>query len=230
MAIHFGQSEHVFICGQTGTGKTWRAQKLLRARATASRVIAIDPKAEFWIPGAKLVNDYHKKHRIQIFRPDLSDGAEKELDQYDRIFRKIWQHGEPITIYVDELNSTLPGPNSALRSLDRIYRQGRSKRITVWSSTQVPKQIPSIVFQQSTHMLIFWLNWESDAEKVESFTYRGVADQIATLKEYEILYCCPRRRIRQQLPPNVDTATELLHNPSSEEASPLSRIAAWLRR
>lgn len=230
MPIVFGQSEHVFICGQTGTGKTYRAQKLLKARAQASRVFAIDPKAEFWLPGAKLVNDYHRKHRVQIFRPDLADGAEKELDQYDRIFRKIWQHGEPITIYVDELNSTLPGPTSALRSLDRIYRQGRSKRITVWASTQVPKQIPSIVFQQSTHHLIFWLNWESDAEKVESFTFKGVADQIAELKEYEMLYCNPRKRIRQQLAPDVDTTSTLVHTPSSDDQSPFSRLAAWLRR
>lgn len=226
--ITIADDEHVFVCGMTGSGKSYRARLMLRARAAHSRVLVIDPKNEFWVPGAKVVRRYSRRHRVQIYRPDLEDGALEEVEQYDALFRAVWRDGRPITVYVDELNATLPGPQSCLRSLERLYRQGRSRRITVWASTQRPKDIPSLAFTESTHILSFWLNWAADAEKVETFTYRGVAAQIAALDWHHALYCCPRRRQRLILPPDIDTHAETLTPTPARAESWLATIGRWL--
>lgn len=228
MTFRLRLDEHMFVCGQTGSGKTYRAERLLRARAQLSRVIIIDPKAEFWLPGAKLVGSYSKRHKVQIFRPDLGEYADDEVSQYDRIFRAIWADGRPITVYVDELNATLPGPQSALRSLERMYRQGRSKQIAVWASTQQPVNIPSVAFTESTHILAFYMSFEGHAEKVERFTYRGVADQIMNLQWHHSLYCCTRRRIRQELPPEFPTDVVPLSPPSPDQLPFWPRFRRWL--
>lgn len=228
MAIGVRLDEHMFICGQTGSGKTYRAEKMLRARAQLSRVIVIDPKGEFWLPGAKVVNNYSKRQRVQIFRPDLGEFAEPEVDQYDRIFRAVWNDGRPITVYIDELNATLPGPQSALRSLERMYRQGRSKEIAVWASTQQPINIPAVAFTESTHILAFYLAYRGHAEKVENFTYKGVADQIVNLGWHHSLYLCPRRRIRRPLPPEVPTDANALTPPSPDSLPFWQRLRLWL--
>lgn len=221
--------EHLACFGMTGSGKTYRLERLIAARAASSRVLCIDPKGEFWIKGAKLVNTYSKRHAIQIYRPDLEETAEAEVDQYDRIFRAAWRDGRPLTIYIDELNATLPGPQSCLRSLERIYRQGRSRGITVWAASQRPKDIPSVAFTESTHIISFWLGWRNDAEKVESFTYKGVADQILALPWHHALYCCPRRRLRLLLPPDIDTRADVHQTTTSNnDTSLLARWRAFL--
>lgn len=225
MTLTIGEGEHLFVCGQTGSGKSYRMERLIAARAQQSRVAIIDPKGEFWIKGAKIVEKYHKRHRVQIFRPDLDETAIPEVEQYDQFFRAIWRDGRPCTVYIDELNATLPGPQSCLRSLERMYRQGRSRRIVVWAATQRPKEIPSVAFTESTHILSFWLGWRGDAEKVESFTFKGVADQIVSLEWHHLLYCCPRRRQRLILPPNVGTDAAVT-TPTPTDARPVWR--RWL--
>lgn len=177
--IRIGLDEHVSIFGMTGTGKTTRAKMLL---AACSRVIVLDPKHEFSAPGAKRVRKYERGESYQIFR------AGDDLEAYDAYLNDAWRDPRPVTIYVDEIGDVMQSSRNLIRGLSRFVREGRSRHQRVIMSSQVPNDIPTMVFSQSRHIYCYYLNWRVHREKVESITGDGMADAIGALRGYDYYY------------------------------------------
>lgn len=171
-------SEHVFICGQTGTGKSVVAEVYL---AGYGNVVKLDTKGEYF---------ERKKKREAIWR-GLTEGKDytvifklSDIDQvttpkiiyvpepeemndeyFDALMKWVYKRENTI-LWIDELMEVAPSPHKYPFHLKALYTRGRSKEAVVWACTQRPSDIPSIVFGNSTHFFIFTMQLPQDRDKL----------------------------------------------------------------
>lgn len=181
-----GPSDHLAIFGMTGTGKTYLARSLLRA---VPRRVVLDPKHMYHDDAARVVREYDHKHPYQIYR------AGDDIDAYDHYLRAVWDDGRPTVIYVDEVADLARSTRVLSRQLSRAIREGRQRHIRVWSASQRPADIPSVVFTEASHIYCFYLSYEGDRRKVERFTGDGIAEGVANLRGHEYYYWSVRGRV-----------------------------------
>jgi hypothetical protein len=172
VAVVIKPSEHVFIAGRTGSGKTYLARKYL---ARYPYVVALDTKGTLvWpeVPEEELTLVTRladlggaKTPRI-IYRPVWE---EMELEFYNEFFRWCYIRGNTI-VWVDEAMSVCPNPMKIPDYYKAILTRGRELKVAVWSLTQRPSGIPQVIMSESTHFFIFDLNMPQDREKLAEVT------------------------------------------------------------
>lgn len=183
-------SEHVFIPGRTGSGKTFLAESYLNG---FDNVVVLDTKGFFdWKTSEKPVPVFENLAELSnfgqgraIYRPDFT-----ELNQefYDSFFQWIYRRKNTI-VYIDELMEVCPSPRTYPLYLKGILTRGREMNIGCWMSTQRPKDIPSLCLNQSNHFFIFNLQEEADREKIARATEkREFLQNPGTLKSYIFWY------------------------------------------
>jgi len=176
--VEIKDSEHVFICGQTGTGKSVVAEVYL---AGAKSVVKLDTKGEYYErkrnrepPWRGLIEgrDY-----TVIFRLDHIDQVQtgkimyvpvaEELDEqyYNALMKWIYERENTI-LWIDELMEVCPSALKYPPYLKALYTRGRSKEAVVWACTQRPSDIPAIVFGNSSHFFIFAMQLPQDRDKL----------------------------------------------------------------
>lgn len=144
----------------TGSGKTTLAERLLSAE---EYVIAIDTKGDLKWKGWKVTSSlplaFSLKH--SIFRP-------KNEAQIIALFRQAFKEGGWY-IYVDEvymLGKKLLSPRTGESPYVICLTSGRSKGVTVLTSTQRPKYLPIFALTESQHFFIFELGSQDDLKDV----------------------------------------------------------------
>jgi hypothetical protein len=182
-------SEHVFIAGKTGTGKTFLARHYL---AGFMNVYALDTKGVLtWpeIPGTvwtgregEILKDGHKEIVIVdhfkdfakaakeypkvIYRPNFK---EMNLDFYDQFFQYCYFRKDCIC-WIDEAMSVCPTSYKIPEYYKGILTRGRQLNVAAWSLTQRPSGLPQLIVSESLHFFIFNLNLEADREKLANIT------------------------------------------------------------
>lgn len=160
--------EHVFIAGQTGTGKTQLGKKYL---AGYENVVALDTKGTLtWpeVPSKDLalvttINELDKVPQKKIiYRPSFE---ELTLEVYDQFFKWCYYRGNTI-VWVDELMGVCPSPFKMPDYYKAILTRGRELYVSVWSMTQRPSGIPALAMSESSHIFTFLLNMPQDREKI----------------------------------------------------------------
>lgn len=171
-------SEHVFICGQTGTGKSIIAEVYL---AGFDNVVKLDTKGEYYERkkkkepiwrGLKQDVDYTVIFKLSeidkvktpkiIYVPDPDEMTE---EYFDALMKWVYKREDTI-LWIDELMEVAPSPSKYPFHLKALYTRGRSKNAVVWACTQRPSDIPSIVFGNSTHFFIFTMQLPQDRDKL----------------------------------------------------------------
>lgn len=223
-AIRIRDSDRVAIFGTTGSGKSYRATRLL---ATYPRVAVIDPKFEFELPGAEIVSRYDPKLARQIFRP-YADAPIWE--QTEPFLEDLWRARLPGVVYADEVNDLSRSSRAINPVWNRIIRQGRSAGVCAWSASQRPVDVPSTIFTEAQHFFVFALGWENDRRKIESFTADGVGRLIEQLGAYECVYYNVARRRAIVLPPAIATAIVPVVRPDRTPTRPPGFWAGLFRR
>lgn len=172
MALVIKPSEHTFIAGRTGSGKTYLARKYL---ARYENVVALDTKGTLDWPE---VADDEKtiitnlsglgaaRTRKIIYRPEWQ---ELELEFYNEFFRWCYMRGQTI-VWVDEAMSVCPNPHRMPDYYKAILTRGRELDVSIWSLTQRPAGIPQVIMSESTHFFIFDLNMPQDRYKLAEVT------------------------------------------------------------
>lgn len=177
-------SEHVFTAGSTGSGKSVLAEIYLAGK-NFPYVVKLDTKGEYYerkaagFPawrGLEENKDYtvifklKEIDRVQtkkiIYVPDFE---EQELSYYDALCKWIYER-ENTVLWIDELMSVAENAHRYPRHLKALLTRGRSKNCGVWSLTQRPSEIPSIIMANSTHFFIFNLNLPQDRDKLIKVT------------------------------------------------------------
>lgn len=169
MPITIKRSERVFIVGQTGSGKSYLAARLL---AQTNYVIVIDPKHMFtWGHGGKFDDIYESVADLDehwdgpaaaIYRPSTAEmraGCQA-------FFSWAWRQGGNILIYIDELYDLMDGTGKAGTWLTKIMTQGRAKNLSVWGGTQRPSRIDFRLMSEAQHFFVGLLTVPEDQKRV----------------------------------------------------------------
>jgi hypothetical protein len=124
-----------------------------------------------------------RSHRI-IYQPSYYELNDENISE--TFFRWIYDRGWTI-LYVDEVFGVAKGQNIPTHYHACITR-GRERGITILSSTQRPKSIPSVVLSESEHFVIFHLGMPQDRERIEEIIDID-EDQIKELPKQLFYYC-----------------------------------------
>lgn len=160
-------NERVFICGKTGSGKTFLARYLTKH---IKRLVVLDGKGTLGTPEWGLTeftnsSDLHaKEFRLRAYPPLKTDLA----DYWDSILTKCLYAGN-ITIYIDELYAVCPPNKQPSPSLFACYTRGREYGLGMWASTQRPVWIPLVALSEAEHFFVFRLQLLEDKQRLAAF-------------------------------------------------------------
>lgn len=177
-------TDRALFTGMTGSGKTTLARVLLRSRAY---VVVVDFKGLIDWPGYEIHTSFHslttgKAPRL-IYRPSYDEIQNEETQEL--VWQWLYMRGNT-TVYVDETAAVTNG-NLHPFYYGACLMRGREHGIELWSATQRPARIPSIVLSESEHVFAFRLRLPQDRERVEQLA--GIErEKIELLPKHEFLY------------------------------------------
>lgn len=160
-SINIARDEHVFLAGKTGSGKTTLAMFLLFQQ---TRLIVVDSKDS--------LSEWNVEENNPTNKIKLEDGKPIRLRTVLReesltLLETAYNLGN-ITIYIDEMAALVPPRSKPPQVIYDLLQRGRSRNISVWSSTQRPTLIPLEAMSEATHFFIFKLNLEKDRKTISN--------------------------------------------------------------
>lgn len=189
--LHLAMSERAFVCGRTGSGKSYLARRWVRTWRSG---IAVDhkhngvPASE--LPGWEVVvgfaaalRAWGPAHPRLIVRPQPGDTAERREgghripSLYEQLALRVlatgwtgWYDDEAMN--VAPLGRLNPG-------LERLYGEGRTRAIPVVVATQRPIGIHNKLLSEADHLVVFSLQLDGDRAKLASFAGQQLMDPTA---------------------------------------------------
>lgn len=176
-------SEHVFICGGTGSGKSVLAD-VYTAGATET-VIKIDIKDDTYARrrdgeplwrGLVENEDFEVVHSLKdVFKSEFGKiiyvppFEEQTPETYDELARYVYTSGD-MRLWIDELMLFTEGAQRYPPFLKAILVSGRSRRATVTMCSQRPMAIPALCIANSQHFFVFQMNNDQDRKKMADVT------------------------------------------------------------
>lgn len=177
-------SEHVFICGGTGSGKSVLAD--VYTAGMEETVIKIDIKDDTY---ARRMNgepiwrglveneDFEVVHSLEAVKRSeykkiiyVPPYTEQEPEFYNELARYVYEEGDT-RLWIDELMLFADGTfTNKIPFFKAILVSGRARRSTLLCCTQRPMGIPAITIANSQHFFVFRMNNEQDRKKLADVT------------------------------------------------------------
>jgi hypothetical protein len=165
--------EHVFIAGQTGSGKSFLKQAYLSGY---KNVISLDLKGK--LTYEPFINDVPVYDNLEdlmkvgegkyIYRPRFEEL--EDTSYVEKFFEWIY-HRQNTICDIDEIMALneMGGSNYIPRYAKAILTRGRERQTTIWGATQRPKTIPLVYMSEASHYFIFSLKLQDDRRRVQEF-------------------------------------------------------------
>ena len=169
--------EHVFICGATGSGKSFLAEVYTK---NLKKVFVLDVKGLFsWsnmneeeqaktiiITSVTHLKKFDNENYTHIiYRPEFN---EMETEFYNEFFEYCY-YRKNCCVLVDECMAITTSNNIPV-FYKAILTRGRALNVQVYSCSQRPSTISPLCITESTHIFCFRLNSYNDRKKLELFT------------------------------------------------------------
>ena len=198
--LRFSLSHRVVIVGTTGSGKTTAARMFVRRAQQLwphVAIYALDSKCagdfDRW-PGRVPGDDVPPIIRgadggVQVWQPKHN----RILDAYSAWMERILEGHDrerPALVLIDELSSVAPSRERYADGLELLLKQGRGKAVSVIALTQNAVGIPPDVLGQTTHLMRFRLQRDTDARRVDDLLWRD-----GRVREPEAAYGFHYRRL-----------------------------------
>ncbi len=191
--------EHFSLIGPTGQGKT----TMLRALIPFHRYVAVfatkprDDSMDAIIRGGyEPVKQWKsldpKEYPRRVLWPDASDMdkmIKEQREEFHRAFGKIYKEGG-WTVAIDEAwwFTNILGLGEDLKI---FLLQGRAMGISLLAATQRPSKIPLEFYDQSTHLMFWRDNDETNLQRISGIGWRSaglIREIVANLEPFQVLY------------------------------------------
>ena len=190
--------EHVAAVGETGSGKTTFCRNVLQMRSFAV-VLGTKSKDEDLYPALEALGfvrtdtwnpwEYEETHeRYVIFAPPLDvpdDATERDLlgaeeEQAGKFRTALIQVNKAggWCVYSDEI-ATITNDMGLKRTVNLLYREARSKSLTLIASTQRPREVPLNIFQQAKWFILWQISDRDDRYRAAQY-----AGQLMPIVDY----------------------------------------------
>ena len=192
-------SEHVFICGGTGSGKSVLAD--VYTAGAPETVIKIDIKDDTFARrrdgeplwrGLTENEDFECVYRLaDVFKSEynkiiyIPPFEEQTQEHYDELAKYVYTTGDT-RLWIDELMLFTEGAQRYPPFLKAILVSGRSRRATVTMCTQRPMGIPALCIANSQHFFVFSMNNDQDRKKMADVT--GCRNFLEVPQKYAFWY------------------------------------------
>lgn len=175
--------EHVFIAGQTGSGKSFLKQAYLSGY---KNVISLDLKGKLtykpFLDNVPVIDNLDDLMQVgegkYIYRPRFEEI--EDTTYMEKFFEWIYFRQNTI-VDIDEIIALteIGGSQYIPRYAKAILTRGRERQTTIWGATQRPKTIPLVYMSEATHFFIFSLKLQDDRKRVqEIIPYNEVLQEI----------------------------------------------------
>lgn len=210
--LHWRAGEHFALIGPTGQGKTTMLLNLLPLHPYVT-VFATKPRDKTM--DSLVASGYLRLDRWQsldprqfprrVLWPDATriDAASHQQEVFHNAFGAIYREGG-WTVAIDE---TWYMANELKLGHDiKVYLlQARSLDISLLCATQRPASIPVEIYDQSTHLMFWRDNDESNLKRISGISYRSaelVRNVVSNLDRHQVLYVNTRtgRMLRTRCP------------------------------
>lgn len=181
--------EHIAAVGETESGKTTFFRNILMLRKFVV-VMGTKSKDEDLYPAFEALGyeikeewnpyEWEKTHeRYVIFAPplDIADDATDrdlalaEADQASAFRTAMIQLNKSGSWCVDfDEVATIAIDMGLKRALNLMYREGRSKKLTIVAATQRPREVPLNIFQQSKFIILWQIADRDDRYRAAQYT------------------------------------------------------------
>lgn len=162
-------NERLFVCGKTGTGKTYLMRHLTQR---IKRLIVLDGKGtlgswglEPWDRDTRRALKAGEELRARVIYNALGTPP---IDFWESVLDTVFEAGN-VTVYVDEMYLIVEAGTRAPAILTALYTQGRELGIGMWAGTQRPAWIPLVCMSEAEHFFMFRLNMEEDRKRMSAF-------------------------------------------------------------
>lgn len=212
--LEWNQGEHFALIGPTGQGKTNMLINLLPLRqyvavmATKPRDDTMDALAEH---GYRIMRTWEnvsaRKFPRRILWPDATSLESDEIQRtvFHDAFGRIYRSGG-WTIAIDELWYIVNVLNLG-KDVKTFLLQGRSLGISMIMATQRPAWVPLEVYDQSTHLMFWRDNDETNLRRLSGISYRSadlLRGIIPDLDRHQVLYVNTRTgQMMRTRPPHI---------------------------
>jgi energy-coupling factor transporter ATP-binding protein EcfA2 len=196
LPFQWKQGQHLFLSGDTGSGKTTLANVLLYHRKYTISLRSKDDDAP--LPGARIRRAADMARHPDINRWVLYPEHGEQAAEFSRAMATVWKE-RGWTLYLDELyylTTQLKDREHDIENrINMLLTQGRSKKITVFCGCQRPAWISLFAPSQATHLIAFRHN-DIDLRRLRDVGNRAWADTIQSLRPYEFVWLHrPTRRM-----------------------------------
>lgn len=178
------RTDRAILVGQTGSGKTTLAKAILAQR---KYVVIFDAKGLIDWTGYRrytsLKMAVESEHERILYAPNHTELRDEEY--WDGFFEWIYTR-QNCTVYIDEVFSICKREN-----IPPFYHacltRGRERKIEVFSSTQRPRSIPSVIKSESENWYVFRLQLPQDRKAVRD-TIGIREEEIEKLPEHHFYF------------------------------------------
>jgi DNA helicase HerA-like ATPase len=180
LRVRIEPSQHVFIAGQTGSGKSYLAEKLLSGVRVPAVILDPSWSEQFEAPGYALtykLKDVERAlkdgFRRVVFRPDGRDwGA------VDDLFGAVYARGNT-TLYNDERGGWGRGrEQDLLPSEADLIMRGRKRLAALWTVSQRPFRVPIPLKSEADHFFLFRLQNPDDRQSLAAYAGKEIAEPL----------------------------------------------------
>lgn len=182
-AVTIAPSEHVFICGGTGSGKSVLAD--VYTAGAPETVIKIDIKDDTFARrrdgeplwrGLVENEDFEVVYSLDAVKKSdfgkiiyVPPFEEQTQEHYQDLCKYVYDNGE-MRLWIDELMLFTNGAQNYPQHLKAILVSGRSRRATVTMCSQRPMAIPALCIANAQHFFVFSMNNDQDRKKMADVT------------------------------------------------------------